>query len=230
MMVMINFIVIKIIQNNNPLKEEKLAPTTSKVYSDLDANVFAYALKRLEKLNAINSDSKSNIDYELGVMYATGDGVLNKNYEEARKWFARAAAQGDEIAKKKFDKLQSPEFNETYGLSDLDQQPVPIGTRSLPQPPLGVIQKEGGGSVIVDFIIDENGDVSWADSAMFSDPVMLDIALGGVKNWKFKPGKKNDKAVKVLIKHKIWFWSEFIDNRFTIKWSIDFDGDPTPPK
>ena len=43
--------------------------------------------------------------YNLGVMYANGEGVA-KNDEQAVKWYRKAAEQGDEDAKKLLEKLE----------------------------------------------------------------------------------------------------------------------------
>jgi TPR repeat protein len=43
----------------------------------------------------------------LGRLYAEGKGVT-KDLDEARKWYARAAAKGDESAKKKLHELSGP--------------------------------------------------------------------------------------------------------------------------
>jgi|TARA_R110001599_G_scaffold12484_4_gene58310 TPR repeat protein len=51
-------------------------------------------------------DNELDAQFNLGVMYFKGEGVI-RNYEEAAKWYRKAALQGRKIIKQKNKELKS---------------------------------------------------------------------------------------------------------------------------
>jgi protein TonB len=83
---------------------------------------------------------------------------------------------------------------EIFDISKLDQQPV-ARFQARPQYPFEMRRAGISGEVLVDFIVDTNGDVRNAFSAHSSQREFENSAVQAVSKWKFKPGRKNGHAV-----------------------------------
>jgi protein TonB len=79
---------------------------------------------------------------------------------------------------------------EIFDISKLDQQPV-ARFQARPQYPFEMRRAGISGEVLVDFIVDTNGDVRNAFSAHSSQREFEAAAVQAVSKWKFKPGRKN---------------------------------------
>lgn len=89
------------------------------------------------------------------------------------------------------------EANETV-YSKVDENPVPIKTPPPHYP--DTLKREGiSGLVAVVVVIDEKGNIASSVIAKSSHPEFEKPALDAVKNWKFKPAKKDGSAVKVRV-------------------------------
>jgi protein TonB len=83
---------------------------------------------------------------------------------------------------------------EVFDISKLDQQPV-AKFQARPQFPFEMRRAGISGEVLVDFIVDTNGDVRNAFSAHSSQREFEAAAVQAVSKWKFRPGRKNGHAV-----------------------------------
>jgi protein TonB len=83
-----------------------------------------------------------------------------------------------------------------FDLKDLDQNPV---ARSQNPPTYPFEMKRAGvsGEVVVEFIVNVNGDVQDAFVRRSTQREFEAPALQAVSKWKFRPGKKGGKAVNV---------------------------------
>ncbi len=79
---------------------------------------------------------------------------------------------------------------EIFDISKLDQQPV-ARFQARPQYPFEMRRAGISGDVLVDFIVDTNGDVRNAFSVRSSQREFEAAAVQAVSKWKFKPGRKN---------------------------------------
>lgn len=88
------------------------------------------------------------------------------------------------------------EFNWTdiTGLVGLDRTPA---TRLQVSPIYPYEAKKNGlaGQVVVDFVVDERGDVAQARVVSSSDRVFEEAATRAVMKWKFEPGRRNGGVV-----------------------------------
>jgi periplasmic protein TonB len=94
---------------------------------------------------------------------------------------------------------------DVFNVKDLDQQPQDRPGQAKPQYPYDLKRQGVTGSCVVQFIIDANGTVidAWATKSThreFEQP-----AVQAVLKWKFRPGKKGGKAVKVVAARPIQF-------------------------
>lgn len=83
---------------------------------------------------------------------------------------------------------------EVFDISKLDQQPV-AKFQARPQFPFEMRRAGISGEVVVDFIVDTNGDVRNAFSFHSSQREFEANAIQAVSKWKFRPGRKNGHAV-----------------------------------
>jgi len=81
-----------------------------------------------------------------------------------------------------------------FELRELDQLPVPI-VRVAPEYPQDMHNLEISGQVIVDFIVDANGDVQDATPFSSTQYRFEDKAVQAVSQWKFRPGLWHGHAV-----------------------------------
>ena len=79
---------------------------------------------------------------------------------------------------------------EVFDISKLDQQPV-AKFQARPQFPFEMRRAGISGEVLVDFIVDTNGDVRNAFAAHSSQREFEASAVQAVSKWKFRPGRKN---------------------------------------
>lgn len=79
-------------------------------------------------------------------------------------------------------------------IRELDQVPIPTfqARRAFPA---SHAKKGLVVSALVDFIVDANGDVVRARAARATHPEFGEAAVAAVQRWKFKPGRKNGRAV-----------------------------------
>jgi protein TonB len=79
---------------------------------------------------------------------------------------------------------------EIFDISKLDQVPSPR-FQARPQYPFEMRRMGISGDVLVDFIVDPNGDVRNAFAAHSSQREFEASAVQAVSKWKFRPGRKN---------------------------------------
>ncbi len=80
----------------------------------------------------------------------------------------------------------------------VDDNPVPIKTPP-PKYPESLKREGVSGVVAVVIVIDEKGNIVASSIAKASNPDFEKPALEAVKNWKFKPAKKDGVPVKVRV-------------------------------
>ena len=79
-------------------------------------------------------------------------------------------------------------------------------SRSPMQYPAQAMKKRIKGYVVVNLLIDTDGSIEAAKVLQSSPPGVFDAAaLGGIRSWRFAPGKYKGKAVKVWAKQKVRF-------------------------
>jgi periplasmic protein TonB len=88
--------------------------------------------------------------------------------------------------------------------SMLDQQPVPR-VQGRPQYPFEMRRLGLGGTVVVDFIVDSNGEVRNASALRSTNGGFESSAVAAVAKWKFKAGRKNGHAVATHMQVPIGF-------------------------
>jgi protein TonB len=93
---------------------------------------------------------------------------------------------------------------EVFDISKLDQVPV-AKFQARPQYPFEMRRSGVAGEVVVDFIVDTNGDVRNAYAARSSQREFEAAAVQAVSKWKFRPGKKGGRAVNTHMQVPIVF-------------------------
>jgi periplasmic protein TonB len=93
---------------------------------------------------------------------------------------------------------------EVFDISKLDQVPSPR-FQARPQYPFEMRRMGISGDVLVDFIVDTNGDVRNAFAAHSSQREFEASAVQAVSKWKFRPGRKNGHAVYTHMQVPIQF-------------------------
>jgi protein TonB len=93
---------------------------------------------------------------------------------------------------------------EVFDLSKLDQQPQ-ARFQARPQYPFEMRRAGIAGEVVVDFIVDSNGDVQNAYSIKSSQREFESAAVLAVSKWKFKPGRKGGRNVNTHMQVPIVF-------------------------
>lgn len=83
---------------------------------------------------------------------------------------------------------------EVFDISKLDQVPSPR-FQARPQYPFEMRRAGISGEVLVDFIVDTNGDVRNAFAVHSSQREFESAAVQAVSKWKFRPGRKGGHAV-----------------------------------
>jgi protein TonB len=93
--------------------------------------------------------------------------------------------------------------DELFDLADLDQPPRAV---YQPSPSLNAqVRKRAPCKVWVIFVVDEQGRVVDPRVQSSTDPVFDQPALAAVKKWRFEPGKRKGKAVRLPMKIPITF-------------------------
>jgi periplasmic protein TonB len=82
----------------------------------------------------------------------------------------------------------------TFELSALDQPPSP-SFQAKPVYPFEMRRAGMSGSVVVDFIVDSEGNVRNATAVRSTSPEFAESAVSAVSKWIFRPGKKAGHAV-----------------------------------
>lgn len=88
--------------------------------------------------------------------------------------------------------------------SMLDNQPVPR-LQGRPTYPFEMRRAGIAGEVVVDFIVDANGDVQNAFAVKMSQREFESAAVQAVSKWKFKPGRKGGRSVNTHMQVPIVF-------------------------
>jgi len=83
---------------------------------------------------------------------------------------------------------------EIFDISKLDQAPQPR-FQARPQYPFEMRRAGISGEVVVDFLVDTNGDVQNAYAVRSSQREFEAAAVQAVSKWKFKPGRKGGRNV-----------------------------------
>lgn len=91
-----------------------------------------------------------------------------------------------------------------FDISMLDQTPVPK-FQARPQYPFEMRRAGIAGEVVVDFIVDTNGDVQNAYALRSSQREFEAAAVQAVSKWKFKPGRKGGRDVPTHMQVPIVF-------------------------
>ena len=84
------------------------------------------------------------------------------------------------------------------------KNPVPI-VRFAPYYPPGLRDRGITGKVLVQFIVDENGDVIDAVAVEGSRPELNSIAEAAVRRWKFKPAEREGAATRTILENRMEF-------------------------
>lgn len=93
---------------------------------------------------------------------------------------------------------------EVFELSRLDQTPRPR-FQARPQYPTELRRAGTAGEVVVDFVVDPNGDVQKAYALRSSDRGFEAAAVEAVSKWKFQPGQKGGRSVATHLQIPIVF-------------------------
>jgi protein TonB len=91
-----------------------------------------------------------------------------------------------------------------FDISMLDQTPV-ARFQARPQYPFEMRRAGISGEVVVDFIVDTNGDVQNAFAIRSSQREFEAAAIQAVSKWKFKPGRKGGRDVPTHMQVPIVF-------------------------
>jgi protein TonB len=93
---------------------------------------------------------------------------------------------------------------EVFDISKLDKQPIPR-YQGRPTYPFEMRRAGISGDVLVDFIVDTNGDVKNAYAVKSSQHEFEASAVAAVNKWKFSPGRKGGRAVNTHMQVPIVF-------------------------
>lgn len=93
---------------------------------------------------------------------------------------------------------------QVFDLASLDQRPVPR-VQGQPQYPFEMRRAGVTGDVLVEFIVDTNGDVQNAYAVRSSQREFEQPAVQAVSKWKFRPGRRGGRAVNTRMQVPIVF-------------------------
>ena len=126
----------------------------------------------------------------------------------------RALAERGLIAPSEAQRILSEPSNERQLVSSSGKAPVrsdtpgvqmPTVTRKVdPQHPVVALQARVSGTVVLEALVDEQGNVADARVAR-SIPLLDQAALDAVKQWQFKPAMLNGEAVPVIVQIEMTF-------------------------
>jgi RNA polymerase sigma factor (sigma-70 family) len=108
-------------------------------------------------------------------------------------------AQAEEARKSRTDTS-----GQVYDISKLDQKPV-ARFQARPQYPFEMRRAGVSGEVVVDFVVDTNGDVQNAQAIRSSQREFEAAAVQAVSKWKFKPGRIGERDVNTHMQVPIVF-------------------------
>lgn len=94
-----------------------------------------------------------------------------------------------------------------FNMADLDKQ-IEVRVRPLPIYPFEMRRSGLKGEVVVEFIVDTQGNVRDAAVVSSTHPGFEQAALDAVMKWKFKPGQKGGVAVNTRARQKFPFTLE----------------------
>jgi protein TonB len=92
-----------------------------------------------------------------------------------------------------------------FEISQLDRAPTPI-MQPAPVFPYALKQSVDEARVVVEFIVDSNGDVVGPFVVNTTHPGFNEAAVSGVAKWKFKPGMKAGKRVNTRVRAPVNFF------------------------
>lgn len=92
-----------------------------------------------------------------------------------------------------------------FEISQLDRAPTPIMQPS-PVFPFALKQQVSEAQVVVEFIVDVNGDVVAPFVIKTTHPGFNDAAVVGVAKWKFRPGQKAGRKVNTRVRAPVNFF------------------------
>ena len=95
-------------------------------------------------------------------------------------------------------------IKDLFDINNLDQRPVPR-VQSPPQYPYEMSRAGISGEVVVEFIINTNGDVVQTQIIRSSHREFEQPAMLAVQKWKFKPGRKGGRPVNVRAQQPLEF-------------------------
>jgi len=102
---------------------------------------------------------------------------------------------------------RSAKSGQVYEISALDQTPV-ARFQARPQYPFEMRRAGVSGEVVVDFLVDTNGEVQDAYALRSSQKDFEAAAVQAVSKWKFKPGRKGGRDVPTHMQVPIVFTLE----------------------
>ena len=126
---------------------------------------------------AVEVEEMRRDDAEFARLQVTAAGLRTRLEELARAEGARRAKSA-----------------QVFDISMLDQTPV-ARWQARPQYPFEMRRAGIGGEVVVDFVVDVNGDVQKAYAVRSSQREFEAAAVEAVSKWKFKPGRKGGNDV-----------------------------------
>ncbi|MDP2136978.1 MAG: TonB family protein [Candidatus Didemnitutus sp.] len=91
-----------------------------------------------------------------------------------------------------------------FELGQLDRQPAPIMQPS-PVFPYALRKEVERAEVVIEFIVDSNGDVALPTVVSSTHRGFEEAALAGVSKWKFRPGTKSGRRVNTRVRVPINF-------------------------
>jgi RNA polymerase sigma factor (sigma-70 family) len=94
--------------------------------------------------------------------------------------------------------------SEVFDIARLDRQPTPR-SQARPIYPAALRSAGTAGEVVVDFVVDENGDVQNAFALRSSQREFEAAAVEAVSKWKFQPGQKGGRIVATHLQVPIVF-------------------------
>jgi len=95
-------------------------------------------------------------------------------------------------------------MGQIFDLASLDQKPEPR-VRTAPQYPFEMRRAGLSGDVLIEFIVDTNGEVKDPVIIKTSNSGFNDAAIQAVLKWKFKPGRKGGSAVNTRVRQPLPF-------------------------
>ena len=100
---------------------------------------------------------------------------------------------------------KASDTTKVYNLRELDQIPRARGMWAAPEYPLALKQKGITGKVILEFIVDTNGDVRRVEVVKSTNKAFNQPAIDAASRWKFHPGRRNGRLVNARMQVPITF-------------------------